>query len=47
MKNTQIIADFAAKNFRIPNNLALKNLRVRFLWSRTFDADIDGDLIMQ
>ena len=43
----KMLEEFAAKNFRMPKNLALENLRVHFPWSRTFDADIDGDLIQQ
>ena len=41
---TQMIADFAAKNIRLPKNFALENISVKHPWSRTFEAEIDFEL---
>ena len=44
---TQMIADFAAKNIRLPRNFALGNFAVKYPWSRTFEADVYFDLVKQ
>ncbi len=41
---TQMIADFAAKNIRLPENFALENFAVRYPWSRTFEVDVHFNL---
>ena len=42
---TDLISDFAKKNIRLPRGYALKNIQVKFPWSRTFEADISFDLV--
>ena len=44
---TQMIADFAAKNIRLPKGYALENFAVKYPWSRTFEADVYFDLVKQ
>ncbi len=42
---TKMIADFAAKNIRLPKGYALENFAVKYPWSRTFEYDFDFDLV--
>ena len=39
-----LLTKFAKENFRLPRGYNLENIQARFLWSRTFEADIDFDL---
>lgn len=41
---TQMIADFAAKNIRLPQGYTLEIFAVKYPWSRTFESDIYFDL---
>lgn len=42
---TDLMKNFVAENIRLPRGYTLENLRVRFKWSRTFEADISFDLL--
>lgn len=41
---SDLAADFAKKNIRLPRGYVLKNIQVNFPWSRTFEAEINFDL---
>ena len=38
-----LLTEFAEKNFRLPAGYSLKNIRVRYPWDRTFEAEISFD----
>ena len=40
----KLVAEFAAKNIRLPKGYALEIFAVKYPWSRTFEADVDFDL---
>ena len=41
---SDLVADFAKKNIRLPRGYVLKNIQVNFPWSRTFEAEVNFDL---
>ena len=41
--STDLISDFAKKNFKLPANTSLENIFVNFIWNRTFEADVNFD----
>ena len=41
---SDLTADFAKKNIRLPRGYVLKNIQVNFPWSRTFEAEVNFDL---
>ena len=41
---SDLVADFANKNIRLPKGYFLKNIQVNFPWSRTFEAEVNFDL---
>ena len=38
-----LLTEFTEKNFRLPAGYSLKNIRVRYPWDRTFEAEISFD----